>query len=113
MCNYYLPTVRVQRIQNLCARIISKNWDYINTRRIDFVKSSERQTVRECNNYLLCVLKINCICGLAPQDLSNDVNTVDHIHGYNTRSSENVALQVPRCSAEHCQRSFVYKGSMM
>ena len=34
------------------------------------------------------------------------------VHGYNTRSSENMNLYVPKYSKEICKRSFAYKGSM-
>ena len=54
-----------------------------------------------------------CIHGLAPHYLSNDVSMVVDIHGYDTRSSENMDLYVPRCSKNLCKRSFWYNGSML
>ena len=78
---------RVQRIQNFCARTICNNYDYINTRGIDLVKSLKLQIIRECRHYFLHVLMFKCIHGLAPHYLSNDVTTVVAIHSYNTRSS--------------------------
>ena len=50
---------------------------------------------------------------LAPHYLSNDVTMVVDIHGYNTRSSENIDLYVPSCTKALCKRSFLYKGSML
>ena len=50
---------------------------------------------------------------LAPHYLSNDVTMVVDIHGYNTRSSENMDLYVPSCTKALCKRSFFYKGSML
>ena len=47
---------RVQRIQNFCARIICKNFDYINTRGIDLVDSLKIQTIRQRRDYFLSVL---------------------------------------------------------
>ena len=104
---------RVQRIQNFCARIICNNYDYINTRGIDLVKSLKLQAIRERRDYFLCVLMFKCIHGLAPHYLSNDVTMVVDIHGYDTRSSENMNLYVPRCTKELCKRSFLYTGSML
>ena len=95
---------RVQRIQNFCARIICNNYDYINTRGIDLVKSLKIQAIRERRDYFLCVLMFKCIHGLAPHYLSNDVTMVVDIHGYDTRSSENMNLYVPRCTKELCKR---------
>ena len=46
----------VQGIQNLCARIICKNYDYINTRGIDLVDLLTIQTIRQRRDYFLSVL---------------------------------------------------------
>ena len=35
------------------------------------------------------------------------------VHGYNTRSSENMNLYVPKYTKEICKHSFAYKGSML
>ena len=40
---------------NFCARIICNNYDYINTRSIDLVKSLKLQAIREHRDYFLCV----------------------------------------------------------
>ena len=104
---------RVQRIQNFCARIICNNYDYINTRGIDLVKSLKLQTIREHRDYFLGVFMFKCIHGLAFHYLSNDVTMVVDIHGCNTWSSKNMDLYVPRCTKELCKRSFWYKGSML
>ena len=103
----------MQRIQNFCARIICNNYNYINTRGIDLVKSLKLQAIREHRDYFLCVLMFECIHGLAPRNLSNDVTMVVDIHGYNTRSSENMDLYASRCTKVLCKRSFLYKGSML
>ena len=104
---------RVQRIQNFCARIMCKNYDYINTRGIDLVKSLKIQTIRQRRDYFLSVLMFKAIHGLAPHYVCNDVTMVVDVHGYNTRSSENMNLYVPKYTKEICKRSFVYKGSML
>ena len=104
---------RVQRIQNFCARIVCNNVVYINTRGIDLVKSLKLQAIRERRDYVLCVLMFKCKHGLAPHYLSNDVIMVVDIHSYDTRSSENMDLYVPRCTKELSKRSFLYKGSML
>ena len=87
---------RVQIIQNFCARIICNPYDYINTRGIDLVKSLQLLIIRERRDYFLCVLMFNCIHVLARHYLPNDVTMVVDIHGYNTKSSENMDLYVPR-----------------
>ena len=42
---------RVQRIHNFCARIICKDYDYINTKGIDLVGSLKKQTIRQRRDY--------------------------------------------------------------
>ena len=79
---------RVQRIQNFCARIMCKNYDYIHTRGIDLVNSLKIQTIWQRRDYFLSVLMFKAIHGLAPHYLCNDVTMIVDVHGYNTRSSE-------------------------
>ena len=54
-----------------------------------------------------------CIHGLAPHYLSNDVTMHVDIHGYDTRSAENMDLYIPRWAKEIYKRSFLYKGSSL
>ena len=75
----------VKRIQNCCGRIICNDYDYVNTRGTDLVKSLKLQTIRERKDYFRCVFMLKCIHGLAPDYLSNDVTVVVDTHGYNTK----------------------------
>ena len=104
---------RVQRIQNLLARIICYNFDYIHSRGIDLVRSLKFQTIRERRDYFLCILMFKCIHGLASHYLSNDVAMHVDKHGYDSRSAENMDLYIPRCTKEIYKRSFSYKGSSL
>ena len=54
-----------------------------------------------------------CIHGIAPHYLSNDVTMHVDMHGYDTRSAENMDLYLPLCSKEIYRRSFLYKGSSL
>ena len=112
-CTTEVNLNRVQRIQSLLARIICNNFDYIHSRGIDLVRSLKLQTIRERRDYFLCVLMFKCIHGLAPHYLSNDVTLHVDIHGYDTRSAENMDLYIPRCAKEIYKRSFLYKGSSL
>ena len=105
-CTTEVNPNRVQRIQNLLARIICNNFDYIHSRGIDLVRSLKLQTIRDRRDYFLCVLMFKCIHGLAPHYLSNDVTMHVDIHGYDPRSAENMDLYIPRCAKEIYKRSF-------
>ena len=88
----------VQRIQNLLARIICNNFDYIHSRGIDLVRSLKLQTIRERRDYFLCVLMFKCIHGLAPHYLSNDVTMHVDIQG---------ALRIWICIYRGAPRRFI------
>ena len=98
---------RVQQIQNLLARIICNNFDYIHSRGIDVVRSLKLQTIRERRDHFLCVLMFKSIHGLAPHYLSIGVTMHVDIHRYDTRSAENMDLYMPRCTQEIYKRSFI------
>ena len=104
---------RIQRIQNLLARIMCNNFDYIYFRGITMVRNLRLQTIRERRDYFLCILIFKCIHGIAPHYLCNDVIMYIDINGYDTRSAENMDLYLPRCSKEFYKRSFLYKDSSL
>ena len=86
---------RKRRIQNLLARIVCDNFDYINLRGIEMVQTLRVQTIHERRDYFLCILMFKCIHGFAPHYLCNDVIMYIDINGYNTRSAENMDLYLP------------------
>ena len=77
---------RIQRIQNLLARIMCNNFDYIKFRRIEMVRTLRLQTIRGRRDYFLCILMFKCIHGFAPHYLCNDVTMYIDINGFDTRS---------------------------
>ena len=91
---------RIQRIQNLLARIMWNNLDGINFRGIEMVRTLRFHTIRERRGYFLCILMFECIHGLAPHYPCNDVTMYIDINGYDTRSAENMELYLPGCSRE-------------
>ena len=62
---------KVQRIQNRAARIILNNFDKINFRGINLVKTLRLPNVIERRNYFLCKFTHESIHGLAPDYLTN------------------------------------------
>ena len=61
----------VQRVQNHAARLITGNFDYINSRGIDLVKSLNWYTIRERRYYFLLTLMFEAIYGIATYYLSD------------------------------------------
>ena len=64
------------------------NFDFINIRVIEMVRTLKFQIIRERRDYFICILKFKCIHGLAPHYLCNDVTLYVDIHGYDTRSAK-------------------------
>ena len=88
------------------------NVDHIHLRVIDLVRSLKlRQYEKDKTTF--CVLIFECIHGLAPHYLSNDVTMHVDIHRYDTRSAENMDLYIPRCTKGIYKRSILYKGSTL
>ena len=58
-CTTEVNLDRVQGIQNLLARIICNNFDYIHSRGINLVRSLKLRTIRERRDHFLCVLMFN------------------------------------------------------
>ena len=103
----------MQRIQNLLARIICNNFDYIHSPGIDLVRSLKLQTIRERRDHFLCILIFKCIHGLAPHYLSNYVTMHVDMHGYDTKSADNIDLYIGRLTKGIYKRRFLYKGSSL
>ena len=112
-CSTEVYLNRVQRSQNLLARIICNNFDYIHSRGIDLVRSLKLQTIRERRDHFLCLLMFKCIHGLTHYFLSIDVTMHVDIQGYDTRSAENMDLYITRCTKEIYKRNLLYKGSSL
>ena len=64
---------KLQRVQNYAARIITGNFDYINTHSIDFICSFRFVNVQERCVYLPAVLMFNGIHGLTPMYMTDNI----------------------------------------
>lgn len=102
----------IQRLQNRAARIITGNFDIINVRGIDLVKSLKWLTVQERIEYFLNVYMYQCIHGYAPAYLVNSVVMACEGHDRDTRLSNTMAVQLPECNSSAMQRSFINRGSV-
>ena len=90
----------VQRVQNHAARLITGNFDYINCRGIDLIKSLNLYTIRERRDYFLTILMFKAIHGIAPTYLSDRIVMNFDVNGYDTRGSD-MDLSLLYVSYEH------------
>ena len=64
---------RIQKLQNRAERAIFIEYDFINVRGTDLVAKMNVMTVRQSRDYFMSLLVFECIHGLAPDYLSNDI----------------------------------------
>ena len=101
----------VQRVQNHAARLIMGNFDYINSRGIDFVKSLNLYTIRERRDYFLLTLLFKAIHGIY---LSDRIDMHFDIHGYNTREAGSMNVYLPTVHKDmHKNVFFLYLGGKL
>ena len=86
----------IQRVQNHAARLITGNFDYINCRGIELVKSLNPYTIRDRRDYFLTILIFKYIHGIAPTYLSDRFVMNFDVNGYDTRGSD-MESYLPRC----------------
>lgn len=102
----------LQRLQNRAARIITGNFDIINTRGIDLVKALKWQTINNRVEYFLNVLMYNCIHGTAPAYLCNSVVMSCETHDRSTRSGDTMSVAIPFRKSNVMEKSFIYRASV-
>ena len=101
---------KVQRLQNYAARIIEKDFDYVNTRGLELVHKLGWLNVRERFFYFQTLLIFKCIYGLAPDYLNNNVILETDVNNVQTRKHPmNLYLQLP--DSEFHKTMLFYRGA--
>ena len=93
------------------ARIVSNNFDYINVRGLDLVHKLGWQDLDQRVKYFTSTLMFKCIHETAPYYLSDNVTMMVDILPYNTRSTVNMDVYVPKCNTAYYKNSFCYNGA--
>ena len=101
---------KVQKIQNLAARIITGNFDFENFHGIDIVKKLGWMNVDERYKYLISCLMFRCMHGNAPQYLSDQITLIRDINPYNSRSAHNLDVLIPKVEKKILESAFFYQG---
>ena len=89
------------------------NFDYINTRGIDLVKSPGLYTIEERRDYFLAILMFKSIHGLAPAYLCNQVVMNFDVNGYDDKGTDSMNVYLPKFKTDIDKNSFLYKGGQM
>ena len=101
---------KVQRLQNYCARIIEKNFDYINYRGLNLVKKQGWMNIKERCYYFQTLLIFKCIHGLAPHYLTNNVIMNIEVKERQTRQHD-MDLYIPIPESEFHKKMFFYRAA--
>ena len=104
---------KLQRVQNYAARIITGNFDYINTQSIDVLHSLRWATVQERCDYFTAVLMVKAIRGLTPMYMTDNIVMAAETHDRDTRLSNSNDVNIPPHNSDVLKRSFIYNGSVI
>ena len=104
----------IQLLQNRTARIITGNYDYINTRGIDLVRQLKWMTITQRRNYFTSLMMFKCVHGMAPDYLCDSITLHKDIANRITRSYDDVnKVHVPRAPIQLFKNAFAYRGPVM
>ena len=106
-------TNKVQRLQNRAARISTGNYDYVNTRGIDLVKTLGLMNVSQRRDYFMIILMFKSIPGLVPNYLCDEITIQRDIAVRTTRSTINNNVHVPHITLECCKNAYAYRGPVL
>ena len=100
----------IQRIINLCARIISNNYDFINCRGEELARELRWNTFEERRDFLLSVLMYKCHQGTAPANLVDKLNLHSDITERVSRHADENTYHIPRTRIKKTVESFKIQG---
>ena len=93
---------KVQRLQNRAARILTGNFDYVNTRGIDLVKNLGLMNVTQRRDYLMLIMMFKSIHGLVPDYICDEITRHSNTLGIGVCvNSPTSSMQ--SCKAARCQ----------
>ena len=104
---------KAQSLQNQAARIVTGNFDFINTRGEELVRSLKWQTLKDRRKFHLATLMYKCVNGLAPNYLCDQINLLSDINTYQTRSTNSLDVLMPAVNREIFKKSFAFNGALI
>ena len=99
------------RLQKRAARHVTSNYDYINTSGLDLMKNLSWQKIDDRRDYFLSTLMYQCINGLAPSRLCNEIEMYFDRHGINIRNANSLNVIPPKPNTQLYCQSFKYAGA--
>ena len=106
-CKTYLCTL--QRMQNRCARIVSKNFDF-NVSVSLLIKNLGWMNIHNRFLYFVGIIMFKYVNSLLPANLANMFNLVRNTHHYSTRSSSSNDIALPLPRTQMFKRMLLFNG---
>ena len=94
---------KVQRLLNRAARILTGNFDYVNTRGIDLVNNLGLMNVTQRRDYFMLIMMFKSIHGLVPDYICDEITMQRDITVRTTSSTVNNNVHVPHIILECCK----------
>ena len=104
---------KFQRLQNRAARILTGNYDYVNTRGIALVKTLGLINVSQRRDYFMIMLMFKSIHGLVPNYLCDEITMQRDIAERTTKSTIDNNVHVPHITLECFKNAFCYRGPVL
>ena len=104
---------KVQRVQNMVARIISGNFDYVHFRGLDLVRELGFYDLRSRRDYFLRTFMFKAIHGETPSYISDRIVMNFDVNGYDTRQNNTMNVYLPQIHKELFRNSFQYSGGVL
>ena len=101
---------RIQRVINLSARIISNNYDFVNSRGTEIMKELGLNSFKERRDFLMSVLMYKCNEGLAPMHLIDKLNLHRELNIRPSRHTDEATYNIPRTRIEKAKTAFYVQG---
>ena len=103
----------VQRLQNFAGRVLANDFDYVNSRGIDILKSQRIMNVKQRFIYFSLVQMFKCIHGLAPDYLCDQVLMACEVNDRSTRFCDFNNVYVPFPRKELLKKTFIYNAGCL
>jgi hypothetical protein len=101
---------RIQRLQNMCARIILGNFDF-NKRGIDLVRELNWMNVSERIHYFTCILMYKCLHEKVPTYLQNEISLKRDINNRQGLRTSPYDIYIPPFLSSFNENSIFIRGA--
>ena len=106
---------KVQRLQNRAARILTGNFDYVNTRGIDLVKTLGLMNVSQTRDYFVIIMMFKSSHGLVPDYICDGITMQRDITVIEQRGPQLTIMYMCHIIVilECCKNAFAYRGPVL